>query len=340
MNRITMLSSAEKVKGQGVASAYRELINLMTTHHADKYDMAINTYRKSEITHYHTIDFPFFLSTFAKKRRGVMVGYVHFLPETLDESLKLPWIAKKIFYKYVILFYKRMDVLVVVNPSFIPQLIAYGIPEEKIKYIPNFVSANTFYPMATDEKVSLREQHGIAPDAFVAIGVGQVQHRKGVLDFIEVAKQLPEMQFIWAGGFSFGKITAGYKELKEIYDHPPANVQFPGIVEREDMNAYYNMADVLFLPSFNELFPMAILEGMSSGLSVLLRDLELYEGILAGNYIEASDVAGFKAQLERMATDGAYLEVAKEGAKKGAAYYSEARLTGLWQEFYDGLLKG
>lgn len=61
---------------------------------------------------------------------------------------------------------------------------------------------------------------------------------------------------------------------------------------------------------------MAILEGMSSGLSVLLRDLELYEGILAGNYMEASDVAGFKAQLERMATDKAYLETAKDGAKK------------------------
>ncbi|MBC1936214.1 glycosyltransferase family 4 protein [Listeria grandensis] len=340
MNRITMLSSAEKVKGQGVASAYRELINLMTTHHADKYDIAINTYRKSDITHYHTIDFPFFLSTFRRKRRGVMVGYVHFLPETLDESLKLPWIAKKIFYKYVILFYKRMDVLVVVNPSFIPQLVAYGIPKEKIKYIPNFVSAKTFYPMSGAEKLALRREHGIAPDAFVAIGVGQVQHRKGVLDFIEVAKQLPEMQFIWVGGFSFGKITAGYKELKEIYDHPPKNVQFPGIVERADMNAYYNMADVLFLPSFNELFPMAILEGMSSGLAVLLRDLELYEGILAGNYMQASDVALFQGELERMAKDQAYMQTAKDGAKKGADYYSEARLTGLWQEFYDGLLKG
>nr|WP_277620182.1 glycosyltransferase [Listeria cornellensis] len=157
---------------------------------------------------------------------------------------------KKFFYKYVILFYKRMDVLVVVNPSFIPQLVAYGIPEEKIKYIPNFVSANTFYPMATADKMALRKEHGIAPDAFVAIGVGQVQHRKGVLDFIEVAKQLPEMQFIWAGGFSFGKITAGYKELKEIYDNPPANVDFPGIIERADMNAYYNMADVLFFTVF------------------------------------------------------------------------------------------
>lgn len=68
MNRITMLSSAETVKGQGVASAYRELVNLMTTHHADKYDVAINTYRKSEITHYHTIDFPFFFINICKEK--------------------------------------------------------------------------------------------------------------------------------------------------------------------------------------------------------------------------------------------------------------------------------
>lgn len=48
------------------------------------------------------------------------------------------------------------------------------------------------------------------------IGIGQVQHRKGVLDFIEVAKKLPDVQFVWAGGFSFGKITSGYEELKKI----------------------------------------------------------------------------------------------------------------------------
>lgn len=146
MIKLTMLSSAEKVKGQGVASAYRELVNLLEERYKNEIDMKINSFEKSDITHYHTVDFRFFLSTFFKKKRGVRVGYVHFLPETMEGSLKLPWIARVVFYKYLIGFYKRMDEIVVVNPSFIPKLTAYNIPAEKIHYIPNFVSKKSFFP--------------------------------------------------------------------------------------------------------------------------------------------------------------------------------------------------
>lgn len=43
----------------------------------------------------------------------------------------------------------------------------------------------------------------IGKDKFVVLGVGQIQHRKGVLDFVEVAKEFPELQFVWAGGLLF-----------------------------------------------------------------------------------------------------------------------------------------
>ena len=56
---------------------------------------------------------------------------------------------------------------------------------------------------------------------------------------------LPDITFVWAGGFSFGKITDGYDELKEIYQNPPSNVHFIGIVQREEMNDIYNLADIL-----------------------------------------------------------------------------------------------
>ncbi|MBC1516297.1 glycosyltransferase family 4 protein [Listeria immobilis] len=337
MIKLTMLSSAEKVKGQGVASAYRELVNLLEERYTNEIDMQINSFRESDITHYHTVDFRFFLSTFFKKKRGVCVGYVHFLPETMEGSLKLPWIARVVFYKYLISFYKRMDEIVVVNPSFIPKLTAYNIPEEKIHYIPNFVSKKTFFPISQTEKNVAREKYGITEDKFTVIGIGQVQHRKGVLDFIEVAKQLPEVQFVWAGGFSFGKITSGYEELKRIYDNPPDNVKFIGIVDRSEMNACINMADIFFMPSYNELFPMAILEAMSSNVPVLLRNLDLYEEILDGYYVKEADNQGFIQAIQRLKTDENYYNEMLEKAKKGAAYYSEDRLAEIWYSFYQKL---
>lgn len=88
MIKITMFSSADKVAGQGVGSAYLELVNLLRSRYQDQLDVQINHYRKSDISHYHTIDLPFYFSTFSKKR-GRKIGYVHFLPETLEGSLKV-----------------------------------------------------------------------------------------------------------------------------------------------------------------------------------------------------------------------------------------------------------
>ena len=334
MIRLTMLSSAEKVKGQGVASAYRELINLLAVQ-TETYTIEINKWAAADITHYHTVDLPFYLSTFSKKR-GIKVGYVHFLPETVDDSLDLPKWARAFFYRYLISFYKRMDKLVVVNPAFMPKLAAYGIPLEKIEYIPNFVSSKTFFPMDEVVRKQLKQQH-MKKQSFTVLGAGQIQHRKGVLDFIEVAKQLPDVQFVWVGGFSFGKLTSGYKELKQIVDHPPDNVLFTGIVDREEMNMYFNMADVMFLPSFHELFPMTILEGMSSGRPILLRDLDLYEDILFDYYIKETSVAGFAEQILRLKEDPAYYQMAKKQAERGAFHYSEERLTEIWHTFYHQL---
>ena len=83
--------------------------------------------------------------------------------------------------------------------------------------------------------------------------------------------------FVWAGGFSFGRISDGYEEIRKMMKHLPPNVRFLGIVDREKMNEIYNMADVMFLPSYEELFPMTILESMNCAVPVLVRNLPIYD---------------------------------------------------------------
>ena len=118
---IHMFSSADKVAGQGVGAVYTELLDLLKQYLPNEFHIAINDYSPSVISHYHTLDPAFFASTFSKKR-GRKIGYVHFLPDTLDQSLTLPKPARWTLDKYVVAFYKRMDMLVVVNPNFIPKL--------------------------------------------------------------------------------------------------------------------------------------------------------------------------------------------------------------------------
>src|SRR5699024_906030 len=121
---------------------------------------------------------------------------------------------------------------------------------------PNVVSEKNFYPLGKEEKRKAREKYGIRPEAFTILCAGQLQRRKGVFDFLDVAEKMPECQFVWAGGFSFGKISEGYEEIKARMENLPENVKFLGLVDREEMNQIYNMADVMFLPSYEELFPM------------------------------------------------------------------------------------
>lgn len=333
MIRITMFSSAETVPGQGVGSAYRELVNLLTTRFKDKFALRFNSLAKSDISHYHTIDFWFYLNTFLPGR-GQKIGYVHFLPETLEGSILLHWPVKNIFYWYVMAFYKRMDHIVVVNPTFIEKLVALGVKREKITYIPNFVSKEQFHPLPAVEKQTIREKLAIPADKFTILGVGQVQERKGIWDFIKLAQANPAWQFIWVGGFSFGSITAGYDELKKVLDNPPANLRFPGIVDRQVINEYYNAADVFLLPSYSELFPMSALEAFSTGTPTVLRDLDLYKAIIAGYYLPATDFADMQTQLEALATQPELRHTLSEQSLQASERYSADYVAGIWDEFY------
>ena len=134
MKRINMLSKADMVKGQGVLSAHDEQVELAREVMENRAEILENAKGSSDITHYHSINPEYYLSTFRRRKQEALVGYVHFLPETVENSISLPRFAKNIFYKYMISFYKRMDYLVTVNPVFIDKLEAYGIPREKITY--------------------------------------------------------------------------------------------------------------------------------------------------------------------------------------------------------------
>jgi 1,2-diacylglycerol-3-alpha-glucose alpha-1,2-galactosyltransferase len=228
-----------------------------------------------------------------------------------------------------------MDYLVTVNPYFKNELVKYGIDKNKIHYIPNFVSENDFYRMTQPEIDVTKRHYDIDLDKFVVLGVGQIQKRKGVLDFIEVAKLNPDIQFVWAGGFSFGLITDGYDELSKVMKNPPSNVTFLGIVDRHQMNAIYNMSDVLFMPSYNELFPMAILEAMSCGKPLLLRDIDVYKGILYGYYKKGSSVSEFSTIIRSLSTDSLYYREAMSQSFSGSKFYSRNHILKQWEDFYN-----
>ena len=138
---IRMLSNAASVDGQGVGSAYQEQVALVAEQ-TDLFNVYINKDKlpkkeKVHINHIHTV-MPNFLFKMSKKTCNVV--YVHFLPTTLDGSIKMNKFFFAIFKWYVKKFYKTADEAVVVNPIFIEPLVEIGLKRENITYIPNYVN--------------------------------------------------------------------------------------------------------------------------------------------------------------------------------------------------------
>ena len=327
---LRILSQATSVPGQGVGAAYLEQLNLIKQ--SKLIHIVSEGKRKPDIYHVHTINFRYWLAMlFIKVPRVV---YVHFLPSTLSSSIKLPRLIFSIVKWYVKVFYKTASHLVVVNPIFIEPLIKMGIKKEKITFIPNYVDESKFVIKVS--KSSIRKQSQFK--RFTVMGVGQVQYRKGVLDFIEVAKKLPEIDFVWAGGFSFKSLTAGYEELKKIMQQPPSNVRFLGIIPREKMKELYHGCDVFFLPSFDELMPMSVLEAAVCDKPILLRDLELYQPVFFKHYLCANDVGGFVKIIKKLSEDKEFYQKSLVHSAWIKNYYRKDGILKQWEDYYQEVI--
>jgi 1,2-diacylglycerol-3-alpha-glucose alpha-1,2-galactosyltransferase len=328
--KIRVFSKANTVPGQGVGAAYLEQLNLIKQ---SPHLIVLKPNEKNpDLVHIHTINFRYWLAMLFIKIPRVV--YVHFLPSTLSSSIKLPKIIFIILKWYVKVFYNTASHLVVVNPIFIKPLIKLGIKKERITFIPNYVDESKF--VMNTSIASIRKNWQF--NRFTVLGVGQVQHRKGVLDFVEVAKKLPGIDFVWAGGFSFKGMTAGYDELKIVMDQPPSNVRFLGIVPREKMNELYHGCDLFFLPSFDELMPMSVLEAAVCDKPILLRDLELYEPVFFKHYLSAHNVDGFVKIIMQLSENKEFYQQSLEHPQWLKNYYRKDAILKQWEDYYQEVI--
>ena len=326
--RINNLSRADKVPAQGVGSAYLEQKDLMSS--SKKYEIEINSHKGNfDIYHIHSVHFRYFTRM---NKKHINVVSVHFIPSDNQDTVKLIWPANKIFDWYVNQFYKKADELVIVNPHFKSSLMKLGIAEDRITYIPNYVSKEYFHEL--DSVDELKDKYGLPKDKFIVLGVGQIQKKKAFHEFIEVCKSNPDKYFVWVGDFTFGRITVGYKEYKKLLKNAPTNFKHISLLNKEEMNEIYNTCSVFFLPSYKEFFPMVILEAASVGKPILLRDLSLYTPILFDKFAKGKDVEEFSKEIDRLSKDSSYYQKRKEDAKFISSFYDKEKMLEAWEDFY------
>lgn len=334
---INMLSVADLVKGQGVETAYNELINLLNKYGKDELNIVKNKGLNYDILFMHTAN----LGSYIKQRltKKVTLTYVHFLPNTLDGALKIPKLFMKIYAWWIKRCYLKSDYLVVVNPSYIDEMIKLGIDKNKIFYIPNYVSNDSFNVLSDELKKKYRKEYGYKDDDFIVVSTGQLHKGKGVLDFIKLAKENPNIKFLWIGGFNFGKYMEGYNEIKKVYDNPYPNIKFTGVIDRNVVNILCNISDVFFLPSYYESFALVALEASLTNKPIILRDLDTYKGIYFDNVIYGNNNDEFIKYILKLKNDKKFYNKYVEKSKKIREYYSDNKIYDKWIKLFKTIAK-
>ena len=133
------------------------------------------------------------------------------------------------------------------------------------------------YQRSEEGAKRFRDAYCLASSRKVVLGVGHYIERKGILDFVEMAKRYPQYDFIWFGSTPSALIPA--KIRKAVRTQLP-NLQFPGFVGKEELMDAYSGSDLFFFPTLEETEGIVMLEAMAMETPVLTRDIPVYEGWL------------------------------------------------------------
>ena len=123
------------------------------------------------------------------------------------------------------------------------------------------------------DKSALREQHGIEKDAFVVLCVGQFIDRKGRWTLIEAAANVPDARVVWLTPNMPPDDDLARIENYGLGDRFGLVLSDTLGAKREDVLAFFRIADVFALPSFVEGLPIALLEAMALGLPSIATDV-------------------------------------------------------------------
>jgi 1,2-diacylglycerol-3-alpha-glucose alpha-1,2-galactosyltransferase len=285
------------MKSTGVHTAFIDHIRLLKE--KDDVDVVVNDEGTGDIFHGHTYGLYYLWK--GRKYKGRRVFTVHVIPDSIKGSLPawrlfMPFIkiGLKIVYSYA-------DVCIAISPM-VEKAITDSGANTRIVSIYNPIDINN-WKRTEEHRTKGRKMLGLDDTDFVVLGVGQLEGRKGIDDFMDVVEAIPEVKFVWAGGRPFGGLTEGIKRIDERLRNAGANFTNAGAIDLDDMPLIYAAADLMLFPSFQENCPLAPVEAAACGMPVIYRDIEEYKSLYKYQYLKAKDTEEFIALTRRMLND-------------------------------------
>ncbi len=198
---------------------------------------------------------------------------------------------------------------------------------ERYTDTPTTVISNGFDPEKLSGFERLREtyldRYDLSPP--VVFNVGHVIPRKGLEAFVETARELPDLDFVWFGylnptGKTIDRILRSRK-TQRLVSSAPANVTFTGYIE--DIRGAFAAGDIFFFPTKNENEGMALLEAMACGKPPVLRDIPTFEWLEDGTHCLKAETA-FAAPIDSLRDADRRQTVGEKAMAKSQAFTLEA----------------
>lgn len=212
----------------------------------------------------------------AKKLRKIgkpLVYHAHSTKEDFRNSYIGSNLAAGLFKRWIISCYTKGDVIVTPSAYSKRLLEGYGIKNE-IFAISNGVDLED-YQRNEEAGREFRKKYGFSEDDKVIMSAGMLIKRKGVRDFVEIARRLPQYKFIWFGSTNLNLVG---HETRSAVKNAPDNLIFAGYVDKSMLQAALSGSDLFLFPSYEENEGIVVLEALAMKIPTLLRNIPVYDG--------------------------------------------------------------
>lgn len=239
----------------------------------------------------------YLLAKKAKKMGKKVVYHAHSTEEDFRNSFILSNPIAPLFKKWLIKCYSLGDVILTPTPYSKKLLENYGI-KKPIYDISNGINIKFF---EKDEKLGkkFREKYKYSKEDKIIMGVGLYIERKGILDFVELAKRLPQYKFIW---FGYSPLIASPRKIKNAVNTKLDNLIFAGYVEPEILKGAYSGCDLYIFPTLEETEGIPIMEACTAKIPAIIRDIPVFDGWLEDkvNVYKANDIDDFEIKIKEI----------------------------------------
>lgn len=296
MMKILLYTEGEKIFAKsGLGKAIKHQMRALEYEHIDYTTDVQDSYDILHINFYGPNSYT--LAKLAKRKGKKIVYHAHSTEEDFKKGFVFSKQIAPAFKKWLIRCYNLGDVIVTPTPYSKGLLESYGI-DKKIYAISNGIELDKFKrdPLLRER---FRERYHIKEDEKVIIGVGLYIERKGIVDFVTLAKELPEYKFIW---FGYSPLSATTKEVRDAINTKLENLTFAGYVEQEMIIEAMNGCDLYLFPTFEETEGIPIIEACACKTPALIRDIPVFDGWLEDkvNVYKAKNHEEFKEKIEKI----------------------------------------